>query len=59
MEEQGIIQKSYSSPLIAVPKKIDNSREKKHYIVIDYRKLNEVTLDDKYPLKTLIQYWIN
>lgn len=56
MEEQGIIQKSYSrysSPLIVVPKKIDNSGERKFRLVIDYRKLNDVTIDDKYPLPNI------
>lgn len=56
MEEQGIIRKScsrYSSPLIVVPKKIDNSGERKYRLVVDYRKLNEVTIDDKYPLPNI------
>lgn len=56
MEEQGIIRKShsrYASPLIVVPKKTDNSGEKKYRIVVDYRKLNEITLDDKYPLRNI------
>lgn len=56
MEEQGIIRKSYSrysSPLIVIPKKMDNSGERKYRIVIDYRKLNEVTIDDKYPLPNI------
>lgn len=56
MEDQGIIRKSrskYSSPLIIIPKKIDNSGEKKYRLVIDYRKLNEVTVDDKYPLPNI------
>lgn len=56
MEEQGIIRKSnskYSSPLIVVPKKRDSTGEKKFRIVIDYRKLNEVTVDDKFPLPNI------
>ena len=56
MEDQGIIRKSssrYASPLIVVHKKMDNSGEKKYRIVIDYRKLNEVTLDDKFPIPNI------
>lgn len=56
MEAQGIIRKSqsrYSSPLIVVPKKRDNSGKQKYRIVIDYRKLNEKTIDDKYPLPNI------
>lgn len=56
MEFQGIIRKSkskYSSPLIVIPKKTDNSGKKKFRIVIDYRKLNEVTIDDKFPLPNI------
>ena len=48
MEEQGIIRKICTSHLIVVPKKVDNSREKKYRIVVDYRKLYEVTIVDKF-----------
>lgn len=53
MLAQGIIKESnspYNSPLWIVPKKLDNSGKKKWRIVIDYRKLNEVTVDDKFPI---------
>ena len=38
----------YNSPVWVVPKKIDASGERKHRLVIDYRKLNSVTISDKY-----------
>lgn len=53
MLEDGIIQNSISpwtSPIWIVPKKIDASGKKKWRIVIDYRKLNEKTVDDKFPI---------
>ena len=56
MEEQGIIRPSfskYSSPIIVIPKKTDNSGLEKFRIVVDYRKLNQVTIDDKYPLPNI------
>lgn len=40
----------YSSPVWIVPKKMDASGKKKWRLVIDYRKLNEKTIEDKYPL---------
>lgn len=40
----------YSSPVWIVPKKMDASGEKKWRMVIDFRKLNEKTIEDKYPL---------
>lgn len=56
MLQQGIIRKSnspYNAPLWLVPKKADNSGKKKWRIVIDYRKLNENTVDDKFPIPNI------
>lgn len=40
----------YSSPVWIVSKKLDASGKKKWRLVIDYRKLTEKTIEDKYPL---------
>lgn len=56
MYDQGIIQDSvspWSSPIWVVPKKLDASGKRKWRVVIDYRKLNEITIDDKYPLPNI------
>lgn len=56
MLEQGIIQPSesaWSSPIWVVPKKADASGKVKWRIVIDFRKVNEKTLDDKYPIPNI------
>ncbi|XP_075151143.1 uncharacterized protein LOC142225255 [Haematobia irritans] len=50
---QGIIRPSkspYNSPVWIVPKKMDASGVKKFRVVIDYRKLNMVTVPDRYPI---------
>lgn len=54
--EQDIIRPScspWSSPVWIVPKKMDASGKRKWRMVIDYRKLNEQTIDDKYPLPNI------
>lgn len=43
----------WSAPVHLVPKKLDASNEQKYRMVIDYRKLNEITTDDKYPLPNI------
>lgn len=53
MLHDGIIKESispYTSPIWVVPKKSDASGKKKFRLVIDYRKLNEKTISDKYPI---------
>lgn len=56
MLKQKIIRQSvspYNSPLWIVPKKEDASGEKKWRIVVDYRKLNDVTVGNFYPLPNI------
>lgn len=56
MLDQGIIRPSnsaWSSPIWVVPKKADASGKTKWRIVVDFRKLNEKTIDDKYPIPNI------
>lgn len=58
MLDQGIIRPSYSpwsSPIWIVPKKADASGKTKWRLVVDYRKLNEQTIDDRYPLPNITE----
>lgn len=53
MLQDGIIRPSrspYNSPVWIVPKKLDASGQKKYRLVIDYRKLNQKTVSDRYPI---------
>lgn len=53
MLEDGIIRHSsspWSAPVWVVPKKSDASGKKKWRLVIDYRKVNEKTVSDRYPM---------
>jgi hypothetical protein len=56
--QQGIIRPSnspWSSPIWVVPKKLDSSGKKKWRLVVDYRKLNDKTIDDKYPIPNITE----
>lgn len=56
MLRQRIIRPSespYSAPIWVVPKKQDASGKQKWRIVVDYRKLNNVTIDDKFPIPNI------
>lgn len=49
----GIIRPSrspYNSPIWVVPKKDDHSGKRKYRLVVDFRRLNTVTIADKYPI---------
>lgn len=53
MLENGIISHSespWNAPIWVVPKKSDASGKKKYRVVIDYRKLNDKTIDDRHPI---------
>lgn len=39
-----------NAPLLMVPKKADSEGNKKWRVVVDFRKLNEKTIGDTYPL---------
>lgn len=43
----------WSSPIWVVPKKQDASGKQKWRVVIDYRKLNDITIGDSYPLPNI------
>lgn len=56
MLDQGIIQNSvspWSAPIWIVPKKLDASGMRKWRLVCDYRKLNDKSISDKYPLPNI------
>jgi hypothetical protein len=52
IEESSLL---WNSPLLIVLKKMDTSGEKKWRIVVDFRKLNEKTVGNAYPLPDITE----
>jgi len=40
----------WNAPLLIVPKKVNASREQKYRVLVDYRKLNSITIGDAFPM---------
>jgi hypothetical protein len=58
LKKEGIITESscpWSSTLLLVQKKENATGEKRWMLVIDYRKLNEKTVGDAYPLRDVTE----
>jgi hypothetical protein len=58
MLSDGIIEPStspWNSPILVIPKKEDANGRKKWRIVVDFRKLNEVTVGDSFPLAAITE----
>ena len=56
MLEDGIIRPSasqWNAPILVVPKKSDASGKRKLRIVVDFRKLNDLTIGDSFPLPNI------
>lgn len=56
MKHQNIITEStspYNSPIFLVPKKPDRTGKKTWRMVVDFRKLNQKTIEDKYPIPNI------
>lgn len=54
--QDNVIKQSHSpwnAPVHLVPKKMDATGEAKYRMVIDYRRLNDITIDDRYPLPNI------
>ena len=56
MLSDGVIQHSsspWNSPILVVPKKPDSSGKRKLRVVVDFRKLNDVTVGDSFPIPVI------
>lgn len=56
MLDSGIVTRSsspYNAPIWVVPKKLDNSGKQKWRVVVDYRRLNDATVEDKFPIPNM------
>lgn len=57
MLDEGIIRhyiSPYKAPII-IPKKSDTSRQRKWHITVDFRKFNNVTIGNSYPLPNITE----
>ena len=55
---EGIIEETISprySPILVIPKKVDASGQQKFRLVADYRKLNEKTIGNAYPVPDIAE----
>lgn len=58
MVKDGVVEEAssaWNSPLLLVPKKEDQNGNKKWRLVIDYRQVNKVIEDDKFPLPNITE----
>lgn len=58
MERDGIITPSnspWNAPLLVVPKKEDSSGVQKYRVVVDFRKLNSITIGDAFPMPNVTE----
>lgn len=58
MQRNGIIVLSdspWNAPLLVVPKKEDTSGHKKYRVVVDFRKLNNITVGDAFPMPNVTE----
>jgi O-acetyl-ADP-ribose deacetylase (regulator of RNase III) len=54
--EDGVIAASdspWNAPLLIVPKKVDATGEQRYRVVVDYRKLNSITVGDAFPMPNI------